>query len=67
MDEPGQGDPVLHVARPADYQALADKVPADFTDVFSFTYLLFLLWLLYGPGPISLDWLVSRFLGWRNT
>ena len=52
----------------ADHQALSDKFPADFTDVSSFTYLLFLLWLLfYGPGPISLDWLVSRFLGRRNT
>jgi putative oxidoreductase len=47
----------------SDHQALADKFPADFTDVSSFTYLLFLLWLLfYGPGPVSLDWLISRFM-----
>jgi len=46
----------------SDHQALAEKFPADFTDVSSFAYLLFLLWLLfYGPGPISLDWLVSRY------
>jgi|HubBroStandDraft_6_1064221.scaffolds.fasta_scaffold1201294_2 putative oxidoreductase len=47
----------------SDHQALAEKFPADFTDVASFTYLLFLLWLLfYGPGPISLDWLIGRFM-----
>jgi len=51
----------------ADRQALAEKFPADFTDVSSFTYLLFFVWLLfYGPGPVSLDWLVSRFLGKRS-
>ncbi len=51
----------------ADRGPLAEKYPADFTDVSSFTYLLFLLWLLfYGPGPVSLDWLVSRFLGKRS-
>jgi hypothetical protein len=39
------------------------KFPADITDVTSFTYLLFLLWLVfYGPGPISLDKLVSKWL-----
>ena len=48
----------------ADRHMLAEKFPADFTDVSSFTYLLFFVWLLfYGPGPVSLDWLVSRFLG----
>jgi putative oxidoreductase len=47
----------------ADREALAEKFPADFTDVSSFAYLLFLLWLLfYGPGAVSLDWLVSRYL-----
>ena len=47
----------------SDHQALAEKFPADFTDVASFTYLLFLLWLLfYGPGLISLDWLIGRFM-----
>jgi putative oxidoreductase len=39
------------------------KFPADITDVTSFTYLLFLLWLVfYGPGPISLDKLISKWL-----
>jgi putative oxidoreductase len=33
------------------------------TDVTSFTYLLFLIWLvLYGPGPISLDYFLSKWL-----
>jgi len=51
----------------SDHQALAEKFPADFTDVSSFAYLLFLLWLLfYGPGPISLDWLVSRYWAKRS-
>jgi putative oxidoreductase len=39
------------------------KFPADLTDVTSFTFLLFLLWLVfYGPGPISLDKLLSKWL-----
>ena len=39
------------------------KFPADITDVTSFTYLLFLIWLvLYGPGPISIDKLLSKWL-----
>jgi putative oxidoreductase len=39
------------------------KFPADITDVTSFTYLLFLIWLVfYGPGPISLDKLISKWL-----
>ena len=34
------------------------------TDVTAFAYLLFLLWLtLFGPGPVSLDALVKRWLG----
>jgi putative oxidoreductase len=33
------------------------------TDISAFVFLLFLLWLaLYGPGPLSLDKLVSRWL-----
>lgn len=41
-----------------------EKFPADLTDVTSFTFLLFLIWLvLYGPGPVSLDKLVSKWLG----
>ncbi len=40
-----------------------EKFPGDLTDVTSFTYLLFLIWLvLYGPGPVSLDKLVSKWL-----
>jgi putative oxidoreductase len=40
------------------------KFPADLTDVTSFTFLLFLIWLvLYGPGPISIDKLLSKWLG----
>jgi putative oxidoreductase len=39
------------------------KFPGDITDVTSFTYLLFLIWLVvYGPGPISLDKLISKWL-----
>jgi putative oxidoreductase len=39
------------------------KFPADLTDVTSFTFLLFLIWLvLYGPGPISIDQLLSKWL-----
>jgi putative oxidoreductase len=39
------------------------KFPGDLTDVTSFTYLLFLIWLvLYGPGPVSLDKLLSKWL-----
>jgi putative oxidoreductase len=33
------------------------------TDISAFVFLLFLLWLaLYGPGPVSLDKLLSRWL-----
>jgi putative oxidoreductase len=40
-----------------------EKFPGDLTDVTSFTYLLFLIWLvLYGPGPVSLDKLLSKWL-----
>jgi len=37
------------------------------TDVTSFTYLLFLIWLvLYGPGPISIDYFLSKWLGLKG-
>ena len=40
-----------------------EKFPGDLTDVTSFTFLLFLIWLvLYGPGPVSLDRLLSKWL-----
>lgn len=51
----------------ADKSTLLEKIPADVTDVTSFVYLLFLIWLvLYGPGPISLDHLLSKWLGLKK-
>jgi putative oxidoreductase len=47
----------------ADKQTFIDKFPADITDVTPFVYLLFLVWLvLSGPGPISLDRFLSKWL-----
>ena len=47
----------------SDGQEWLRKFPADITDVTSFTYLLFLIWLvLYGPGPVSIDKLLSKWL-----
>jgi len=47
----------------SDGQEWLQKFPADITDVTSFTYLLFLIWLvLYGPGPVSIDKLLSKWL-----
>ncbi len=53
----------------ADRDTFVQKFPADLTDVTSFTFLLFLVWLvLYGPGLISIDhWIARRFkLGSRD-
>jgi len=48
----------------ADRGTFGEKFPADLTDVSSFVYLLFLLWLLlYGPGPVSIDRFLSKWLG----
>jgi putative oxidoreductase len=48
----------------ADKAAFIEKFPPDPTDVPSFTYLLFLIWLaLFGPGPVSLDYFLSKWLG----
>jgi putative oxidoreductase len=49
----------------SDGKDLLPKIPTgDATDVTSFTFLLFLIWLvLYGPGPISVDKLLSKWLG----
>jgi putative oxidoreductase len=47
----------------ADKQTFLDKFPADITDVVPFVYLMFLAWIaLYGPGPVSLDRLLSKAL-----
>jgi putative oxidoreductase len=44
-------------------EALRGSGDAGLTDVTSFVYLLFLLWLaLFGPGPVSLDALLVRKL-----
>ena len=47
----------------ADRGTFVEKFPADLTDVASFTYLLLLLWLVfYGPGPVSIDRFLSKWL-----
>jgi len=47
----------------ADKDSLVQKFPDSVTDVTSFTFLMFLIWLvLYGPGPISIDKLLSKWL-----
>ena len=48
----------------ADKPTFIQKFPADVTDVTSFTFLVLLVWLvLYGPGPVSIDKLLSKWLG----
>jgi putative oxidoreductase len=48
----------------ADKPTFVQKFPAEVTDVTSFTFLLFLIWLvLYGPGPVSIDRFLSKWLG----
>lgn len=48
-------------------EALRGAGEAGLTDVTSFVFLLFLLWLvLYGPGPLSLDHLLARWLDRRS-
>lgn len=48
----------------ADRATFIQKFPSDLTDVTAFTYLLFLIWLvLFGPGPVSLDRFLSKWLG----
>ena len=48
----------------ADKPTFIQKFPSDVTDVTSFTFLLFLIWLvLYGPGAISIDYFLSKWLG----
>ena len=44
-------------------QALAGSGEAGLTDVTPFVYLLFLLWLvIFGPGALSLDALLARWI-----
>ena len=39
-------------------------VPGDLMSVTSIPFLISLLWLVfYGPGPISIDWFLSKWLG----
>ena len=48
----------------ADRDAFVQKFPSDVSDVTSFTFLVFLIWLvLYGPGPLSIDRLLSKWMG----
>jgi len=48
--------------------ALQGSGEKGLTDVVPFVYLLFLVWLvLYGPGPVSLDALLARFVERRKS
>lgn len=43
--------------------ALRGTSEAGLTDVPAFVFLLFLAWLIaFGPGPLSVDWLLARWL-----
>lgn len=47
----------------ADKESFVTKFPADLSDVTPVVFLMFLIWLvLYGPGAVSLDRLIGRFL-----
>jgi putative oxidoreductase len=47
----------------ADRDDFVKKFPADLTDVTSFVYLMFLIWLaLYGAGVVSLDYFIAKWL-----
>jgi putative oxidoreductase len=51
----------------ADRATFIEKFPGDLTDVVSFVYFLFLVWLvLYGPGPVSIDHWIAKKLGIRE-
>jgi len=46
----------------ADKADFVSKFWSAITDVTSFVYLLFLIWLVvYGPGPVSLDALIGKW------
>ena len=48
----------------ADKADFIEKFPSDVSSVTSFTFLVFLVWLvLYGPGPISIDRFLGKWLG----
>jgi|SRR5882724_214945 len=48
----------------ADKADFIEKFPSDVSSVISFTFLVFLVWLvLYGPGPISIDRFLGKWLG----
>jgi putative oxidoreductase len=54
---------LLTADRPLFVQALAGSDEAGLTDVTPFVYLLLLLWLvIFGPGAVSLDHLVARWV-----
>jgi putative oxidoreductase len=49
-------------------EALRMSGDTGLTDVVPFVYLLFLGWLvIMGPGPLSLDALIARWLRWRSS
>jgi len=51
----------------ADKDGFIKNFPSDLigsTEVASFSFLVFLIWLvLYGPGPLSIDRLLSKWMG----
>ncbi len=48
----------------ADKANFVGKFPAELTDVSPVVLLVFLIWLaLYGPGRVSLDWLLGKRFG----
>lgn len=54
---------LMTAEREAFVGALFGRGEAGLTDVSAFVYLLFLVWLiLFGPGPVSLDALLARWI-----
>jgi hypothetical protein len=48
----------------ADKADFIKDFPGDLTSVASMPFLVSLVWLVfYGPGPISIDWFLSKWLG----
>jgi putative oxidoreductase len=51
----------------ADRPDFVKDFPSDLMSVTSIPFLISLVWLvLYGPGPISIDWFLSKWLGLRG-